>query len=54
MGQSIYEKIVSRELGTSGKPANVLRACYSDKAWIESLDIVDELVGHGGCVNALR
>jgi len=54
MGLTIYEKLIDRELGVAGKPAKVLRSLYGDRAWVEDLDIVNELAGHHGCVNALR
>lgn len=42
-----------RELGTrSGK--SDFKALYGDEYWAKSLDIVNELGGHRGCVNALR
>jgi len=54
MGQTIYEKFLDRELGATRKPAKVLRSLYGDRFWAEDLDIVNELPGHSGCVNALR
>jgi len=54
MAKTIYEKLLGRELGASGKPAKVLRDLYGDTAWVRDLDIVNELSGHRGCVNALR
>ena len=35
------------------QPVNV-RSIYGSKQWIKDLDIVNELTGHSGCVNALR
>jgi len=31
-----------------------LKSIYADTHWIYNLDIVNELHGHSGCVNALR
>lgn len=53
MGPSIYDRILRRELGESSQYSSV-RGLYGDRAWIGELDIVSELGGHSGCVNALR
>lgn len=53
MGPSIYDRILRRELGESSRYSSV-RGLYGDRAWIGELDIVSELGGHSGCVNALR
>lgn len=53
MGRSLYDRLLDRELGHTGissKPKGI----YGDKAWVHDLDIVNELDGHTGCVNALR
>ena len=31
-----------------------IKGLYGNKNWVEDLDIVNELGGHTGCVNALR
>lgn len=42
----------SQSKGVSGRNSSV-RGLYSNKRWINDLDIVNELGGHKGCVNAL-
>lgn len=49
----LYDRIFHRELGYH--PRNIgLKALYGSPTWIDELDIVNELGGHTGCVNALR
>jgi nuclear receptor interaction protein len=49
----LNKRLLFRELGY--KPASSgIYGIYGDKAWIDDLDIVNELGGHTGCVNALR
>ena len=49
----IERKLFERELrGNVG--AYSVRGLYGSKAWVDNLDITDELFGHRGCVNALR
>ncbi|KAI5307287.1 hypothetical protein KEM56_000835 [Ascosphaera pollenicola] len=51
--QSRYqERLLYRSLG-SRSPFCQFSGLYSDKHWIDDLDIVEELKGHAGCVNAL-
>jgi DDB1- and CUL4-associated factor 6 len=53
MKASLSESLLRREVGK--EPANAyVRRLYGDKAWVDDLDIVNELGGHSGCVNALR
>lgn len=49
----LLDRLLRRELGSRLKYAGI-KGIYGDKAWIDDLDIVDELGGHTGCVNALR
>ena len=53
MKYSLQDRLLRRELGDRSKYAS-LRGVYGDRGWIDNLDIVDELRGHSGCVNALR
>jgi hypothetical protein len=53
MKSSIYDRILQRELGHHSSTSN-LKGVYSASEWIDDLDIVNELGGHTGCVNALR
>jgi hypothetical protein len=53
MKSSVYSRILRRELGDVSHSPNI-RGLYGAKEWIQNLDIVNELGGHTGCVNALR
>jgi DDB1- and CUL4-associated factor 6 len=53
MKSSIYTRILQRELGETSHYSNI-SGIYGSKDWAENLDIVNELGGHTGCVNALR
>jgi DDB1- and CUL4-associated factor 6 len=50
---TLYDRILRRELGNA-TPSSTIRGLYGDKRWVQDLDIVNELDGHSGCVNALR
>lgn len=50
---TLHDRLVRRELGQTFRYSNN-RGIYGDRAWIDDLDIVNELGGHSGCVNALR
>ncbi|OAX80682.1 hypothetical protein ACJ72_04977 [Emergomyces africanus] len=51
--KSVLEKrLLRRELGEI-TPYSSVAGIYGDKAWIDDMDIVNELGGHTGCVNAL-
>lgn len=52
MKGSLYDRIWRRESGEASRYAS-LRGIYGSKEWIDDLDIVNELSGHTGCVNAL-
>ena len=52
MKGSLYDRIWRRESGEPSRYAS-LRGIYGSKEWIDDLDIVNELSGHTGCVNAL-
>lgn len=55
MRDSIYTKLYARELTSPAVRAPTLayRRLYSDHSLVADLDIVNELDGHSGCVNAL-
>lgn len=53
MKPSLYDRLLRRELG-DGVRASSIRDLYGDRALVDALDIVCELGGHTGCVNALR
>jgi len=53
MKDSLYNRLWRRECGEQSQYAG-LRGIYGSKEWIDDLDIVNELGGHTGCVNALR
>ena len=50
---TLFDRLLRRELGSRLNYAGI-KGIYGDRAWIDELDIVDELGGHTGCVNALR
>ncbi|KAI9681443.1 MAG: hypothetical protein M1817_002727 [Caeruleum heppii] len=52
MPRSLQSRILRREVSGSSDYATV-RGFYGDQAWVHDLDIVNELGGHSGCVNAL-
>ncbi|KAL4821505.1 hypothetical protein BDW67DRAFT_172263 [Aspergillus spinulosporus] len=52
MTRSLYDRIWLREAGGGSTTANI-RGIYGSKEWVSDLDIVNELGGHTGCVNAL-
>lgn len=52
MRDSLYNRLWRRECGDLSARAG-LRDIYGSKEWVSDLDIVNELGGHTGCVNAL-
>ncbi|RAL02352.1 WD repeat-containing protein [Aspergillus ibericus CBS 121593] len=52
MKESLYDRIWRRESGEVSRFASI-HGIYGSKEWVENLDIVNELGGHSGCVNAL-
>ena len=55
MQYTIYDRLLRREVATSrNKPYSSVLGLYGDRQWIKDMDIVNELEGHNGCVNALR
>lgn len=53
MRGSLSDRLWRREAGDTSEYAS-LRGVYGSKDWIDDLDIVNELGGHTGCVNALK
>lgn len=53
MKLTLQDRLLKRELGAKSRYSSV-KGLYGDKAWVDELDIVNELGGHSGCVNALR
>lgn len=53
MKLTLPNRLLEREQGGDFRHSTV-RSIYGDKAWVDDLDIVNELGGHSGCVNALR
>lgn len=53
MKLTLPSRLLGREQG-GGSRHSTVRSIYGDRAWIDDLDIVNELGGHSGCVNALR
>ncbi|CRG92485.1 WD and tetratricopeptide repeats protein 1 [Talaromyces islandicus] len=52
MKSSLYDRILQRELAHHPRSAS-LHGIYGAAEWMDGLDIVNELGGHTGCVNAL-
>ncbi|CAK4030629.1 hypothetical protein DOTSEDRAFT_49827 [Lecanosticta acicola] len=53
MRDSLYTRIHARELNDPAVRSKSYRKLYTDRRLIDDLDIVNELDGHSGCVNAL-
>ncbi|PSK57818.1 WD repeat protein iqw1 [Elsinoe australis] len=52
-GRSLNHEIHDRELRDYRRPSRKVRSAYGRTEWVDNLDIVNELNGHTGCVNAL-
>ncbi|PYH50004.1 WD repeat-containing protein [Aspergillus saccharolyticus JOP 1030-1] len=52
MKESLYDRIWRRESGELSRLASI-QGLYGASEWVKELDIVNELGGHSGCVNAL-
>lgn len=46
----LEDRLFNRELGS---PKATVKSIYGDRSFVNDLDIVNELKGHNGCVNAL-
>ena len=53
MKLTLQDRLLQRELGSTPR-FSAIKGIYGDRTWVEDLDIVNELGGHSGCVNALR
>ena len=53
MKLTLQDRFLYRELGLNPRYTSV-KGLYGQRVWIEDIDIVNELGGHSGCVNALR
>ena len=53
MGDNLDVRLLNRVLG-SRRLRQSVKTLYGDNSWAEDLDIINELGGHTGCVNALR
>ena len=53
MKRTYQDRLFRREIGDGSRYASV-KGLYGDRSWVDNLDIVAELGGHSGCVNALR
>jgi DDB1- and CUL4-associated factor 6 len=53
MKSTLDDRLWRRESGETSK-YNSYKGLYGDQKWVDDLDIVNELGGHNGCVNALR
>lgn len=53
MKYTLQDRLLKRELGQTSRYSKV-RGIYADRQFTNDLDIVNELNGHSGCVNALR
>ncbi|CAN9315355.1 unnamed protein product [Alternaria alternata] len=53
MKYTVYDRLLKREVGQQPRKYSDIRSIYGDRKWINDLDIVNELEGHNGCVNAL-
>lgn len=54
MKTTIDERLLRRSIGDYPRGRAKARDFYGDRAWVDDLDIINELGGHTGCVNALR
>ena len=52
MTKSFDVSLLRRQLGEKRRHTSI-KTLYGDRTWVDDLDIVNELGGHTGCVNAL-
>ncbi|KAH0551460.1 hypothetical protein GP486_007325 [Trichoglossum hirsutum] len=52
MRHTLESRLFRRELGEVSRYTS-LQGLYGDRYWIDEMDVVNELGGHSGCVNAL-
>ncbi|KAF2692061.1 WD40 repeat-like protein [Lentithecium fluviatile CBS 122367] len=53
MTNTVYDRLLKREVATDRRRYSSVLGIYGDRKWAQDLDIVNELEGHNGCVNAL-
>jgi hypothetical protein len=53
MTWKLSDRLLRREIGGTRRFCQI-KGLYGDSQWVDDLDIVNELSGHSGCVNALR
>ncbi|KAF2641668.1 WD40 repeat-like protein [Massarina eburnea CBS 473.64] len=53
MRNTVYDRLLRREVAADRKRYSGVAGMYGDQRWVKDLDIVNELEGHSGCVNAL-
>jgi hypothetical protein len=53
MKLTLQDRLLYREQGDHSRYTSV-KGLYGQRKWVRDLDIVNELGGHSGCVNALR
>jgi len=53
MKDTLSQNLYQREIDDLAVRSKTYRKLYSDRRLIDDLDIVNELDGHSGCVNAL-
>jgi nuclear receptor interaction protein len=53
MKYSLQDRMLKREYGGTSRYSKI-RGIYSDRQFLGDMDIVNELNGHSGCINALR
>jgi nuclear receptor interaction protein len=53
MAFALADRLLHREVGDTNRSYQI-KGLYGDRYFVEDLDIVNELSGHTGCVNALR
>ncbi|KAL8744369.1 MAG: hypothetical protein Q9190_003383, partial [Brigantiaea leucoxantha] len=49
---TLQDRLLKRELGQPSR-YSAIKGLYGDRSFVDDLDIVNELGGHSGCVNAL-
>jgi DDB1- and CUL4-associated factor 6 len=54
MKTTIHDRLLHRSIGDHSRRQTKVKNFYGDRAWVDDLDIINELGGHTGCVNALR
>jgi DDB1- and CUL4-associated factor 6 len=50
----IDDRLLRQSTGEYPRKQTKVRDFFGDRAWVDDLDIINELGGHTGCVNALR